>query len=69
MEPAKPATASPGTYTIGRGDTLAKIATKLYRDPKKWTAIAQANPGLNPARVKVGQVLKLPDLPTKQQQD
>jgi LysM repeat protein len=69
MEPAKPATASPGTYTIGRGDTLAKIATKLYRDPKKWTAIAQANPGLNPARVKVGQVLKLPDLPIKQEQD
>jgi LysM repeat protein len=69
MEPAKPATASPGTYTIARGDTLAKIATKLYGDPKKWTAIAQANPGLNPARVKVGQVLKLPDLPIKQEQD
>ena len=69
MEPAKPATASPGTYTIGRGDTLAKIATKLYGDPKKWTAIAQGNPGLNPDRVKVGQVLKLPDLPIKQEQD
>jgi preprotein translocase subunit SecG len=69
MEPAKPATASPVTYTIGRGDTLATIATKLYGDPKKWTAIAQANPGLNPDRVKVGQVLKLPDLPIKQEQD
>ena len=69
MEPAKPATASPVTYTIGRGDTLATIATKLYGDPKKWTAIAQANPGLNPDRMKVGQVIKLPDLAIKQEQD
>jgi preprotein translocase subunit SecG len=69
MEPAKPATASPVTYTIGRGDTLATIATKLYGDPEKWTAIAQANPGLNSDRVRVGQVLKLPDLPIKQEQD
>jgi LysM repeat protein len=69
MQPAKSATASPGTYTIGRGDTLTKIATKLYEDPKKWTAIAQANPGLNSDRVRVGQVLKLPDLPIKQEQD
>jgi LysM repeat protein len=69
MEPAKPAAAAPGTYTIERGDTLAKIATKLYGDPKKWTAIAQANPGLNVNRLKVGQVINLPDLPTKQKQD
>jgi nucleoid-associated protein YgaU len=69
MEPAKPAAAAPGTYTIERGDTLAKIATKLYGDPKKWVAIAQANPGLNLKRLKVGQVINLPDLPTKQEQD
>jgi nucleoid-associated protein YgaU len=69
MEPAKPAAAVPGIYTIERSDTLAKIATKLYGAPKKWTAIVKANPGLNPNRLKVGQVINLPDLPTKQEQD
>jgi LysM repeat protein len=63
MEPEKPAAAAPGTYIIERGDTLAKIATKLYGDPKKHTAIARANPGLNQNQLKVGQAIKLPDLP------
>lgn len=65
MEPARPAV--PGTYTVERGDTLAKIATKLYGDPRKWTEIAKANPDLNPNRLKVGQVIKLPDLPARQE--
>ncbi len=69
MEPAKPAAAGPGTYTIERGDTLAKIATRLYGAPGKWTAIAEVNPGLNVKRLKVGQVINLPDLPTQQEQD
>jgi LysM repeat protein len=69
MEPAKPTAAAPGTYMIERGDTLAKIATKLYGDSEKWRMIAQANPGLNPDRLKVGQEIKLPDLPIKQKQD
>jgi LysM repeat protein len=68
MEPAMPSAAAPGTYTIERGDTLAKIATKFYGNPKKRTAIARANPGLDSNRLKVGQVIKLPDLPTKQEQ-
>jgi LysM repeat protein len=54
------ATGAPGTYTIARGDTLAQIAARLYGDAKKWRVIANANPGLNPNRLLIGQVIKLP---------
>jgi LysM repeat protein len=54
------ATGAPGTYTIAPGDTLGEIATRLYGDATKWRVIANANPGLNPNRLLVGQVIKLP---------
>jgi LysM repeat protein len=54
------ATGAPGTYTIAPGDTLAEIAARLYGDAKKWRVIANANPGLNPNRLLIGQVIKLP---------
>jgi 5'-nucleotidase len=53
-------TGAPGTYTIARGDTLVEIAARLYGDAKKWRVIANANPGLNPNRLLIGQVIKLP---------
>lgn len=55
-----PATAK--TYKIEPGDTFSSIAIKLYDDEKKWAAIAQANPLVDPTRLKVGQVIRLPDL-------
>lgn len=65
--PAEPA-AAPDTYTVARGDTLGKIAAKLYGDSNKWREIAEANPGMNVNRLRVGQVIKLPsDLPMEQQ--
>jgi len=54
------ATGALGTYTIAPGDTLAEIAARLYGDAKKWRVIANANPGLNPNRLLIGQVIKLP---------
>jgi LysM repeat protein len=54
------ATGAPGTYTIAPGDTLAKIAARLYGDATRWRVIANANPGLNPNRLLIGQVIKLP---------
>jgi nucleoid-associated protein YgaU len=60
--PAAPATSGPTQYTIQSGDTFSSIALHLYDDEKKWTAIAQANPLVDPARLKVGQVIRLPDL-------
>src|SRR6478736_1095538 len=41
-----------GTYTIAAGDTISKIARKFA---VKVDAIEAENPGLDPARLKVGQ--------------
>jgi nucleoid-associated protein YgaU len=49
-------------YTVQRGDTLAKIANKVYKQPKPndWKLIAKANKIRDPRSIKVGQVLKIP---------
>jgi len=46
-----------GTYSIAPGDTLAKIARKFA---VKLDAIEADNPGLNPAKLKVGQKIHIP---------
>lgn len=46
-----------GTYTIASGDTVAKIARKFA---VKIDAIEAENPGLDPARLKVGQKIRIP---------
>jgi 5'-nucleotidase / UDP-sugar diphosphatase len=52
--------ASANTYTIQKGDTLWKIATAKYGNGKKWHEIADANPGLSPSDLRVGQTISLP---------
>ena len=51
---------SSNTYTIKHGDTLWKIAASHYGDGKKWKQIADANPGINPNTLRVGQTITLP---------
>jgi nucleoid-associated protein YgaU len=46
-----------GSYSVAPGDTLAKIARKFA---VKVDAIEAENPGLDPARLKVGQKIKIP---------
>jgi nucleoid-associated protein YgaU len=48
------------TYTIKHGDTLWKIAASHYGDGKKWKQIADANPGISPSSLRVGQTITLP---------
>lgn len=48
------------SYTVVAGDTLYGVAKKLYREERRWRDIAAANPGLNPRRLLIGQVIKLP---------
>ena len=48
------------TYTIAARDSLARIASRLYKDERQWRAIAKVNPGLDPRRLRVGQVITLP---------
>lgn len=60
--PPAPAPVTAKTYKIQSGDTFSSIAIKLYDDEKKWAAIAQANPLVDPTKLKIGQEIRLPDL-------
>jgi len=55
-------------YRVSPGDTLNRIAVKLYGRRAMWEAIYDANKsqiGSDPAKLKVGEVLKLPKEPTR----
>jgi len=53
-----------GTYTIQRGDTMAKISKKLLGSSKRWRDIAQSNPQMDPNKLIVGQTIVIPGLST-----
>ena len=69
----KPDTTSPKLdaqtqYEVQSGDSLAKIAMKLYGNSNKWQAIYDLNKeaiGDNPAKLKQKSILKLPEPPTQ----
>lgn len=59
--PATRASGNAGrSTTVKAGETLRQIASREYRDPNKWTAIAAANAIGDPRRIIAGQVLRLP---------
>lgn len=47
-------------YQVKPGDTLSSIAESWFGDPNRWSAIVEANPGMNPNRLKIGQLLRMP---------
>jgi nucleoid-associated protein YgaU len=54
-------TAEPeNTYVIASGDTLYDIAVQKYGDAKYVRTIQEANPGLDPSRLRVGDRIVLP---------
>ncbi|MBI3829950.1 MAG: LysM peptidoglycan-binding domain-containing protein [Planctomycetes bacterium] len=57
----KLAEGSEGTYTVQAGDTLEKIARKLYKDGNRWNDIYEQNRDKlsDPSRLKVGMQLKV----------
>ena len=57
--PTPPPAAPAGVtdYTIVKGDILANIATKLHVSVK---AITDANPGIEPTKLKIGQKIHIP---------
>jgi nucleoid-associated protein YgaU len=55
-------------YKVQPGDTLSRISMKLYGKSAVWASIYELNKdviGADPARLKVGMVLKLPQTPTQ----
>jgi nucleoid-associated protein YgaU len=50
------------TYTVASGDSLSKIAKKLYGDANQWRRIFEANRDLikDPDLIYPGQTLKIP---------
>jgi hypothetical protein len=66
-EPARPpAEATPPA--IVAGDTLRGIAARLYGNVQEWHGIEKANPGLDPRRLRIGQVINLPLAVSPQQE-
>jgi nucleoid-associated protein YgaU len=56
--------AAPGqpgkNYTIKKGDTFVSIARAVDHDPKRAKDIQAANPTVDPSKMPVGTVIKLP---------
>ncbi len=49
-----------GEYIVQRGDTLWSISQAQYGTGQRWRDIVNANPGLVPERMAVGQKLRIP---------
>jgi sulfite exporter TauE/SafE/copper chaperone CopZ len=60
LEAKEPARRVAAVYRIVAGDTLRGVAEKLYRDPRRWTDIQAANPGLDPRRLRPGTMIVTP---------
>ena len=61
-KPAAPAAPAEQTYTVVAGDSLSKIAKRLYGDANQWRRIFEANRDQiqNPDLIQPGQKLKIP---------
>lgn len=56
--------AAPGTHKVARGDTLYTISVAHFGTATKWEKIYELNKstiGSDPAKLKIGMVLKLPE--------
>lgn len=50
------------THTIQRGETFSSISKAVYGDARYYQQIAQANPKINPNKLRPGTVISLPDI-------
>ena len=61
--PTLPTPGAPNRYTVKSGDSLSRIAKRVYGDAKQWPRIYEANKALigkNPDLIQPGQELVLP---------
>ena len=63
-EEEAPAVPEPKFYTIQKGDSLWKIASKNYGNGNKWQALFEANREViqDPDKIYPGQQIRIPDL-------
>lgn len=59
LPPPPPPPPSRG-YVIQPGDTLIKLAERFYGDWSQWTRIRDANPGIDPDNLQIGQTINIP---------
>lgn len=61
--PPAPAPSGGQTYTVKSGDSLSKIAKRLYGDAQQWRKIYEANKDQiqNPDLIHPGQTIRIPD--------
>ncbi|OLE81337.1 MAG: hypothetical protein AUG74_00790 [Bacteroidetes bacterium 13_1_20CM_4_60_6] len=54
--------ATPRTYVVREGDTLASISRKFYKSSGRWKKIRDANKSVidDPAKLKPGMTLTIP---------
>ena len=64
-EPIAPVASESKTHTVANGELLGDIALKYYKSSKQWRKIAEANPGIDPKNLKVGQKLVIPGIEAK----
>ena len=57
VAPVVPAKLLTTPYTVMKGDTISGIAYRYYL---RWQDVLAVNPGLNPKRLRIGQVIQLP---------
>ncbi len=53
-------TTEQGNYTVKAGDTLGSIAERELGKSDDWKKIVEANPGLDPRKLRIGQKIMIP---------
>jgi nucleoid-associated protein YgaU len=61
LEAPKPRT-SGSVYIVKANQTLSTISLERYGSSKHWIDIQEANPGIKPERLQIGDKLNLPDI-------
>jgi len=59
VEPT-PVASAPVEHVVKAGETLGDISLTYFKTSKQWKKIVEANPGLDPRTIKVGQKLVIP---------
>lgn len=62
VKPVAPAVTPSGMYRVKPGDTFSSISVTVFGAERHWFAIAEANPKVDSRRMRVGQLIRLPNL-------